>query len=39
VVVLHDQKREKSDASGAPRDADFGDFSAWSGWLAAGCEK
>jgi hypothetical protein len=27
MVVLHDEKREKSDAAGASRDADFGDFS------------
>jgi len=31
MVVLHDQEREESDASGAARDADFGDFSGWSG--------
>jgi hypothetical protein len=39
MVVFHDQKREKSDAAGASRDADFGNFACWSGWLAAGCEK
>jgi hypothetical protein len=39
MIVLHDQERKKSDASGASGDADFGDFASGSGGLAGGCEE